>query len=213
MHPTQPASLPRRRLLSCLLPMGLVTLCPSWASAQAAGAPGVEFSALLQAAMLPPKASTPPTWSQFNLPGIRWKSASPVEAPRAFLPIGRLYREGSLVLLEGGQPAYVDGRKRPGAWTLSLHGSAQGVVEWQLKMAQMADEPGPVIEDLQKQGFKLKARCEPDGVSSGAKVWMLGLPDKSPLVLQDEWSAGSAGMARGITVPYTRSRVAEAKCF
>ncbi|MDP3224875.1 MAG: hypothetical protein Q8M96_17205, partial [Rubrivivax sp.] len=98
-------------------------------------------------------------------------------------------------------------------WALRLHGSAQGVVEWQLSMAQMAEEPGPSVEDLEKAGFKLKARCEPDGISSGAKVWMLGLPDRSPMVLTDEWSAGSAGAMRMITVPYTRSRVAEAKCF
>lgn len=213
MHPTRPDSMPRRQWLCCLLPMGLVPGWPSWVRAQGAGPAGVEFLALLQAAMLAPKASTPPPWAQFNLPGVRWKSAGPVEAPRAFLPIARLYREGELVLLEGGQPAYVNARKQPGAWSLRLHGSAQGVVEWQLSMAQPAEEPGPVVEDLAKAGFKLKARCEPDGISSGAKVWLLGRPDKSPMVLKDEWSAGSAGAMRMVTVPYTRSRVAEATCF
>jgi hypothetical protein len=201
---------PRRR---AWLMTGLSLMLPWALHAQDPTTPGVELSTLLKAAMLPPKASAPPGWDMFNLPGIRWKTPVPVAAPRAFLPIGPLWREGSLVLTEGGDPAYRDARKRPGGWTILLHGAPQGVVEWQLTMAGMAEEPGPVVQALAKAGFATQARCEPQGVSSGAKVWLLARPERSALVLKEEWSAGSAGTMRSLTVPYTRARVAEATCF
>lgn len=200
----------RRQLLTAGIGAALGLVAAPAARAQAGG---VEFATLLQAAMLPPKATTAPGWKQFELPGIRWKTPGPVAAPRAFLPIGPLWREGTLVLLEGGEPAYQDARKRAGTWTISAHGSPQGVVEWSLTMSAMAEEPGPVVDTLVKDGFQLKARCEPQGVSSGAKVWLLGRPNQNVMVLKEEWSAGSAGAMRTITVPYTRARVAEAQCF
>jgi hypothetical protein len=188
-------------------------LGPVAAPAAQAQAGGVEFASLLQAAMLPPKATTAPGWKQFELPGIRWKTPGPVAAPRAFLPIGPLWREGTLVLFEGGEPTYRDARKRAGTWTITAHGSPQGVVEWTLAMDAMAEAPGPVVDTLATAGFQLKARCEPQGVSSGAKVWLLGRPNQNVMVLKDEWSSGSAGTMRSITVPYTRARVAEAQCL
>lgn len=200
----------RRLMLSAAL---LSLLVPAAPRAQEAPTTGVELAALLQAAMLPPKATTPPGWTQLNLTGIRWKTPAPVEAPRAFLPIGRLWREGSLVLLEGGEPAYRDARRRPGLWTITAHGTPQGVVEWSLAMAAMAEEAGPDVAALNQAGFVLKARCEPQDLSSGAKVWLLGRPERSALVLKEEWSTGSAGTTRSLTVPYTRGRVAEAKCL
>ena len=127
--------------------------------------------------------------------------------------LGPLMRVGTLVLMEGGQPSFRDNRRKAGEWQILALGNKDGVVEWQLSMSMMAEETGASVDSLQKAGFKLRARCEPEGVSSGAKVWLVGWPERSPMVVTEEWSGGSGGRSTSITVPYTRSRVAAAQCY
>jgi hypothetical protein len=183
------------------------------AAPRAPAAGGPEFADLVRQAMLPPKATALPPWRRFDMPGIRWKTPAPVPTSGPNKAIGPLMRQGTLVLTEGGQPSYRDNRKKPGEWQILALGNTEGVVEWQLSMAMMAEETGASVDALQKAGFKLRARCEPEGVSSGAKVWLVGWPERSPMVVIEEWSGGSGGRSTSITVPYTRSRVAAAKCY
>lgn len=172
---------------------------------------GTEFAELLRAAMLPPGECAPPAWRQFDLPGVEWLTRKPVAAPRAFSHIGPLMREGRVVLMDRGGPSYVDACNRPGQWQLLAFGDAQGVVEVQLSMLMLADETHASVEGLDKRGFMLRSRGEPHGISGGARVWLLGWPQRTPLVVKEDWSSASTGVRRSFKMPYTAARMAEVK--
>ena len=65
---------------------------------------------------------------------------------------------------------------------------------------------------LKAAGFKLKALCKPEFISSGTALYEISAAGYRPAVLAHVWSSGSAGDWMALTFACTKQRVAKLKC-
>lgn len=207
----QTPSIPTRRRaalgLACLVAVGMLHAAPP------ATADGIEAAALMQALLLPQGSTRPPDWHALDALPIRWKTASAVAAPARDRKLGLpQVREGSFVLQVAGRPGFESAPGRAGHWDIQLLGSAEGVSEVRWSPSELGRDLDDGIHTLQTVGIAMRQVCTTPSVSSNTTVWRVARPGALVATLRRESSAGSMGTMIDFTLPYTRSRVAAARC-
>ena len=167
----------------------------------------------MSALLLPKTTRQAPGWTDFDSLPVRWKHPGPVAASAYDRGQGLPQRrDGQVLLLVNGKPAFRSKANRPGLWDLALLGAPAGVSEVRWSLPEMVEEVNDGLGSLAAAGVKLKQTCKTLGVSSGGVVWHVALPDRLVATRVTEWSAGSASHIVELPLPCSRQRMQAAHC-
>ena len=194
----------------------LLAICSQWVAIFfCANAPTVvaaqttssaaDFGELVRALLVP--AGVAPSWNLGAHPSVHWKSPTPkpseTHLAKDGLPMSRM---GVVHITDG------IGTNQSSQWNVVVAGSRASPLESSLSMGKQGDSGFHTPAELEEAGFKLKALCEPGGISSGTALYEISAAGYQPAVLAHEWSAGSAGTWMSLIFAYTEQRAAKLKC-
>jgi hypothetical protein len=164
-----------------------------------------DFGDLVKSFLIP--ASAVPSWNLGAHPAVRWESPTPK-------PAGTDLAKDGLPMSRTGvvQISHSSDTSQSSQWDVTLAGSRTSPLETSLSMDKQGESGIYPPDDLKAAGFKLKALCEPGGISSGTALYEISAAGYRPAVLAHEWSSGSAGTWMALTFAYTKQRAAKLKC-
>jgi len=163
-----------------------------------------DFGELVKSLLVPEGAE--PSWNLGAHPAVRWKSPAPVPAEAYLVNDGLPMSRTGVVHITHSRDT-----SQRSQWGITLAGSRASPMESSLGTD---DDSGIWPPDaLEAAGFKLKELCKPEFASSGTALYEISAAGYRPAVLAHEWSSGSAGTSRVLTLVYTKQRAAKLKCW
>lgn len=162
-----------------------------------------DLGGLVKSLLVP--AGAAPSWNLGAHPAVRWKSPAPEPAGTDLVKDGLPMSRTGVV-----QIIHSDGTSDTSHITLA--GSRASPLESSLSMDKQGESGIYSLDDLKVAGFKLKALCKPEFISSGTALYEISAAGYRPAVLAHEWSSGSAGIWEALTFAYTKQRAAKLKC-
>ena len=163
-----------------------------------------DFGELVRSLLVP--AGATPSWNLGAHPAVRWKSPAPKPAGTDLVKNGLPMSRTGVV-----QITHSSDTSQSSQWDITLAGSRASPLESSLSLGERDSGIYPP-DDLKAAGFKLKALCEPGGISSGTALYEISAAGYRPAVLAYEWSGGSAGTSEYLAFAYTKQRAAKLKC-
>ena len=164
-----------------------------------------DFGELVRSLLVP--AGAAPSWNLGAHPAVRWKSPAPMPAGTDLVKDGLPMSRTGVV-----QITYSNDSSQSSQWDVTLAGSRAAPLESSLSMDKQGDSGIYPPDALKAAGFKLKALCKPEFISSGTALYEISAAGYRPAVLAHEWSSGSAGDWMALTFAYTKQRAAKLKC-
>lgn len=190
------------------------------ARTMAAEATSIEMVELIK--MLMPPQGEPETlgdWSWGAQPGspITWETTGIEETSPEEQKAGYPYRRvGKAVLSIDGKPTHQILEKNivPGQWNIILmgpHGGFTRVILGTFTGGELGG--GMLLKSLEKQLPSRHYRCKPDAISSGNEVFIVEVPGKKPIWINEEWSCGSGGCGVSLSIVFTKKAADKFECF
>jgi hypothetical protein len=171
-----------------------------------------DFGELVKSFLIP--ANAVPSWNLGGHPAVRWESSGPKPAAADLVKDGLpMSRTGAVQITVDGQVTHRSDANQPGLWNVTLAGSSASPLEFRFRMDRQGAIGIGQPDALKAAGFKVKALCKPEYMSSGTALYEIEAAGYRPAVLAHEWSSGSAGTWVALTFAYTKERAAKLKCF
>ena len=194
----------------------LLAICSQWVAIFiCASAPTViaaqtnssaaDFGEVVRSLLVPADAT--PSWTLGAHPAVRWKSPAPEPAGTDLVKNGLPMSRTGAVQIKHSRDS-----SQASQWDVTLAGSRASPLESRLSTGDQGDSGIWPPDALKAAGFKLKALCEPGGISSGTALYEISAAGYRPAVLAHEWSAGSAGTWMSLIFACTEQRAAKLKC-
>lgn len=165
-----------------------------------------DLGGLVKSLLVP--AGAAPSWNLGAHPAVRWKSPAPMPAEAYLVKDGLpMSRTGVVHITHSSDTS------QPSQWGITLAGSRASPLETNLSLDRYGESDNGIWpDDLKAAGFKLKALCKPEFISSGKALYEISAAGYRPAVLAHEWSSGSAGTWMALTFAYTKQRAVKLKC-
>ncbi|WP_305042827.1 hypothetical protein [Geoalkalibacter sp.] len=206
--------------LSAMIFLAVALTALGGARTFAAGTTSIEMVELIEMLMPPQgEAEALGDWSWGAQPGspITWATTGIEEATPEEHKAGYPYRRvGKAVLDIDEKPTHQILEKNvvPGKWNIILLGPRGGFTRVILNTFTGGElGGGMLLKSLETQLPSRHYRCKPDSISSGNEVFVVEVPGKKPIWINEEWSCGSGGCGVSLDIVFTKKAADKFACF
>ena len=203
-----------RKLLSACVFVSAAFCCGSTMAASNS----IELSKLISSFLLSDNSDFG-SWSVGTTPDfpIKWKTSGLADGTKCNVEDPFCRRGTTVVTINGKVTHKVLAQKaRPGQWLITLSGPRAGVnqvtIESDVSSDSLNEMDIPSIMD--KARIKLTPiKCLKELASSGNVLYKVTAPNKKPAWLLNEWSCGSGGCTRSLSIYYDVESTSDVQCF